>query len=101
MKSIKAFSERPQLQHGLRPITIAAATLGLLGILALSGCSHSSSNPADKDRPAAPPADAIAKIQNSTALTPMQKQAAINAVTVARTRASGQMTIGQKKGTGM
>lgn len=70
--------------------------MALLGILASAGCSHSA-NPADKDRPAVPPTDAIATIQNNPQMTAQQKQMAINAVTVARTRATGQMTVGQPK----
>lgn len=84
----------------MKPYMRGIAALALLGTLAAAGCGHSG-NAADKDRPAVPPVDAIAQIQNNPAMTPQQKQMAINAVTVARTRASGQMSVGAKKDIGM
>jgi hypothetical protein len=77
------------------------AAVALFGALTAAGCGHSSSSLVERDRPAPPPADAVEQIQNSAKLSPEQKQLAINAITAARTRASGQMAVGPKRGAGM
>src|SRR5579862_5647424 len=60
MRHFRASAEQPRRRRGMGSYRIGMAAVALFGILAASSCSHSSSNPADKDRPAAPPADAIA-----------------------------------------